>query len=283
MSETGSYAFVTGGASGIGRALTVALVTEGAQVFIVDRDIEGARALAAELNTTRQAVWTAQVDVTDWDQQVAAFEAAVKQFGRIDYVYPIAGLSERRAFPNRGKNSQGFEKPDLLTLDVNLTAVLYTVSLALQQFRRQDLNRFGFRGKIGCVSSICGLYAPETLPIYAATKHGIVGFVRGFGKHLAREQITLNAVCPSVVRTTMTSTSGFSEKLDRLGLLTPMSSVIDAYKSMLGNSQVSGECFEAGPHGYKIKSAAEYSDEDMKRTMAIISENRQPLHETVKD
>lgn len=92
-------------------------------------------------------VWTAQVDVTDWDQQVSAFEKAVSTFGRIDYVFPIAGLSERRTFPNRGTNHRGFEKPDLSLVNVNLTAVLYTVSLALQQFRRQHVTKFGFKGK----------------------------------------------------------------------------------------------------------------------------------------
>jgi NAD(P)-dependent dehydrogenase (short-subunit alcohol dehydrogenase family) len=118
-----------------------------AQVFIADRDSQGANAFAAELNTGRQVVWTAQVDVTDWEQQASAFQTAIDQFGRIDYVFPVAGLAERRAFPNRGKNHKGFEKADLTVIDVNLTAVIHTVSLALQQFRRQEVNKFGFRGK----------------------------------------------------------------------------------------------------------------------------------------
>ncbi|KIW84851.1 hypothetical protein Z517_00239 [Fonsecaea pedrosoi CBS 271.37] len=281
MSEAGSYAFVTGGASGIGRALTIALVKEGCQVFIVDRDIHSAIDFAAELNQTAQVAWTAQVDVTNWDEQVSAFEKAVDTFGRIDYVFPIAGLSERRSFPNRGKDLKRFEKPDLSVIDVNLTAVLYTVSLALQQFRRQDVNKFGFKGKIGCVSSICGLYAPATLPMYTATKHGIVGFVRGFGKYLPREQITMNAVCPAVVRTAMTN--AFSDRLEGLGLLTPMSSVVGAFQSMLGSNDVSGECFEAGPKGYKIKSPSDYSDDEMRRTMLMISEKSVSLHESVKE
>ena len=165
-----------------------------AQVFIVDRDIRGANAFAAELNTTRQVVWTAQVDVTNWDQQASAFQTAIDQFGRIDYVFPVAGIPERRAFPNRGKNHKGFEKADLTVIDVNLTAVVHTVSLALQQFRRQEVNKFGFRGKstfdhsipdsrhlkstdiqnlfpiVACVSSLCGLHPASTLPIYSATK-----------------------------------------------------------------------------------------------------------------
>lgn len=96
--------------------------------------------------------FTAYMDVTSWDDQVRAFESAVGQFGRIDYVYPIAGIAERRSFPNTASQSRGFIKPDLTVVDVNLTAVMYTVSLALQQFRRQEVNRHGFRGKSKCPS-----------------------------------------------------------------------------------------------------------------------------------
>ena len=118
-----------------------------AHVFIADRDIQSANDFAAEMNKDHQVIWTAQVDVSKWDQQAAAFKKAVETFGRIDYVFPVAGISERKAFPNRGECLKDFEEPDLSVLDINLKAVLYTVSLALQQFRRQKVNRFGFRGK----------------------------------------------------------------------------------------------------------------------------------------
>lgn len=78
---------------------------------------------------------------------MSAFEAALEQFHRIDLVFPIAGVSERRVFPNYGPSSQGFQKPDLGVIDVNLKAVMYTLGLALQQFRRQEPNKDGFRGK----------------------------------------------------------------------------------------------------------------------------------------
>lgn len=93
-----------------------------------------------------QVAWVHEVDVTDWDQQVKAFEAAIAEFGRIDYVYPIAGIGERVWTPNR-PNATGFTKPDLAVLDADVIGVLYTVSLALQQFRRQEPSKRGFRGK----------------------------------------------------------------------------------------------------------------------------------------
>lgn len=87
-----------------------------------------------------------EVDVADWESQRKGFEAAVAQFGHLDYVFPIAGMGERKHFPNR-LGSKDFQKPDLYAWDVNMTGFIYTVSLALQQFRRQELNKHGFRGK----------------------------------------------------------------------------------------------------------------------------------------
>ena len=86
--------------------------------------------------------------MTDWEQQVTAFEAAVSAFGRVDYVYPIAGIGERAWTPHHSTGAKaGFAKPDLSVTDVDLKGVLYTCSLALQQFRRQEPDKNGFRGK----------------------------------------------------------------------------------------------------------------------------------------
>ena len=105
----------------------------------------------------------AQMDVTDWNSQAKAsihpwlfppssgsdwqkvFSQVVHDFGRIDYVYPIAGIGERRWLPH-DPNATGFELPDLSVLDVDLKGLFYTVGLAIQQFRKQEPKN-GFRGK----------------------------------------------------------------------------------------------------------------------------------------
>lgn len=115
-------------------------------VCIVDRDIAGAEALAKELNDSGKTKAIAiECNVTDWDSQVAAFDKAVTEFGRIDYVLPIAGVGERRWLKKDQKET--WTKPDLACIDVNLTGPLYTIALAVQQFRRQEKNEHGFRGK----------------------------------------------------------------------------------------------------------------------------------------
>jgi len=282
MSEKGRFAYVTGGASGIGKAVAEMLVGKGCKFCIADRDASGASSVVAELNkgtdSSHHVAFSTTVDAADWNSQAKAFGQAVGQFGRIDYVYPIAGIGER-VWCQNDPVSTGFVRPDLTVLDVDLTGVMYTVSLALQQFRRQDVGEYGFRGKIGCVASVCGFYCCPTLPIYTAAKHAVTGFVRSFGKYLPEEKITLNAVNPNVIRTNI-STGAFYDILEEKGLLTPMSGVIEAFESMLGDSTVSGECFEIPPGGgYKIRKAPEYLDKESSDVFDLLYHRGRPLQQ----
>lgn len=275
MAESGRFAYVTGGASGIGKAIVSMLVSKGAKVFIADRDISAASSFAESLNKNGIVAHCAAVDVADWNQQAKTFSQAVVQFGRIDYVYPIAGIGERTWIPNDPHSTTGFEMPDLTTLDVDLNGVLYTIALALQQFRRQDV-KTGFRGKIGCVASVCGFYCVPTLPIYTAAKHAVTGFVRSYGKYLPEERITLNAVSPHVVRTSI-STGSFYDSLEAKGLLTPIDGVIKAFEDMLGENDVSGEIFEVGPRGDQVRKATEYMDKESGEVCDLLSHRGRPL------
>lgn len=137
------YAYVTGAASGLGLKITKFLVSEGIKVFITDLDRNRLQEVSEELNVPYSTL-----DVTKWESQVAAFEKAVEHFGRIDYVYPIAGIGERDWLLSQPAGNSGhFLQPDLAVMDVNTTGLLYTVALAVQQFKRQTLDEHGFRGK----------------------------------------------------------------------------------------------------------------------------------------
>jgi NAD(P)-dependent dehydrogenase (short-subunit alcohol dehydrogenase family) len=120
-------------------------------VFIADRDKEAAESVAAQLNKTvgpeEQVAWTHELDVAVWESQRTSFEAALQELGgRIDYVMPIAGVGER-PWITHPPDTSGFTKPDLTVIEVDTIGVLYTVSLAIQQFRRQAPSKHGFRGK----------------------------------------------------------------------------------------------------------------------------------------
>ena len=140
------------------------------KVFITDVNASGASSVADALNKSSPGLaQSTSVDVTDWNAQAKAFGQAVHAFGRIDYVYPIAGVGERRWMPH-DPMATGFEAPDLTVMDVDLKGLLYTCSLAIQQMRKQDKDKNGFRGKIAMVASVCGFYCCPTLPIYTAAK-----------------------------------------------------------------------------------------------------------------
>lgn len=149
------YAYVTGGASGLGAATARMLAKRGIKVFLADRDAAGVEKVAKEIDGS-----FAVVDTADFESQVKAFTQAVLQFPRIDYVYAIAGVGERRWLPQTSttttttEKGHEFEMPDLTVLDIDLYGVLYTVSLAIQQFRRQEKGKYGFRGKSKSVHSL---------------------------------------------------------------------------------------------------------------------------------
>lgn len=109
---------------------------------IADVNLQGAQSLASTL----PGALAVELNAADWDSQLAAFKNVLQQFGRIDYVYAIAGIGERRWVPN-DPNTIDFAKPDLTTLDVDLNGVLYTSALAIQQMRRQEPDERGLRGK----------------------------------------------------------------------------------------------------------------------------------------
>lgn len=107
---------------------------------------------------------------------------------------------------------------------------------------------------------------------------GVVGFVRSYGKYLPEEQITLNAVCPNVVRTHI-STDIFYDQVEAEGVLTPMKGVVDAFESFL-DSDTSGECMEVGPKGgFSAKAPPPYLDKESERVMDMIYRRAHVLHE----
>ncbi|KAM3414447.1 hypothetical protein BST61_g9612 [Cercospora zeina] len=242
-------------------------------VFIADRDLARAEASASELNAKHgQRVYAVQVDVADWNSQVKAFEFAVAKVGHIDYVFAVAGITERPWLP---PNSQptGFQKPDLAVNEVNGTGVLYAAALALQQFRRQEPNKHGFRGKMIIVGSGCSFYIVPTHPIYTYAKHAVLGFTRTMGAWLPEEKITLNCICPNIVRTNI-STGQYYEQAAEEGLLVSYETVVSAFESLLGANTTSGEAIELlpGDQGFRIKERPEPTNEQVRRSLELTTE-----------
>lgn len=134
---------------------------------------------------------------------------------------------------------------------------------------------------VGVIASVCGYYCSPTLPIYTAAKHGVVGFVRSYGKYLPSEKIALNAVTPNVVRTNI-STPQFYDSLEEKGLLTPLEGVVEAFESLLGKGDTSGECIEVGPNyakgqGLVKPKFVEYVDKESYDVFQLLEARGRPL------
>lgn len=100
------------------------LAKRGVKVCISDQNIADANLLATQLPSPALGSHMAvECDAGNWDSQLAAFKAAVQAFGRIDYVYPIAGIGEKRFLPNDPSSAE-FVKPMLKVIDVDLTGVV---------------------------------------------------------------------------------------------------------------------------------------------------------------
>ncbi|KAF9894345.1 hypothetical protein FE257_007848 [Aspergillus nanangensis] len=250
--------------------------SKGNQVYIADSNIDGAQTWASELNKTHGdgSVFAVQVDVSSWDSQAAAFQQAENTFRRIDYVFPVAGIGERCALPNRPNARGPYEKPDLTVMDVDGIGMIYSIWLGVQHFRRQKtLNTYGFKGKmesrlialqshvlrrfVGFTSSQPVRFIPRRNSKYSHVSSSIytlwygtypfssavVGFTRTYGKIMAQENITLNAICPGIVETGI-STPLYYEKATELGCLVKMDMMLEAFEMVLGAEPMSGECIK---------------------------------------
>lgn len=123
------------------------------------------------------------------------------------------------------------------------------------------------------------MFRPKSNPNVGSS---IVGFVRSFGKYLLEEQITMNAVCPNVVRTNFSADS-FYKKVEEKQLFTPMESVVRAFKAMLRSSDASGELFEVGPNGgYHLKPPVPWMDAESKECLEMTYDQARVFHQPQK-
>ncbi len=186
----GRVALVTGGGSGIGRATAIALAEAGAAVVIADIDDAGAQEAVRLIEEAGGRAASVHTDVTRWEdlERMAAFTE--ETFGRLDIFHNNAGINTGwPRFPEVGREK--WEK----TVAVNLTAVIGAIQAVVPAMRLNG------GGAIVNSASLAGLVAYDMEPIYAATKHGVVGLTRALAFLRDEAGIRVNCVCPSFVDT----------------------------------------------------------------------------------
>jgi len=185
----GRSAIVTGGASGIGLAISQRLAASGAQVAVWDMN-EATMATALKTLTGAPKTLAQKVDVTRIDQVETAFRATVAAFGKVDALVNSAGVA--------GKNAMTWEYPIeewLRVHDINLNGTFYTCRTVAPHMMANNY------GRIVNIASIAGKEGNPTASAYSSSKAAVIGLTKSLGKELAKNGITVNCVTPAAVKT----------------------------------------------------------------------------------
>lgn len=215
---SGKSAIVTGGASGIGRAVARLYAELGANVTIVDRDAKQLEAAKAELPAGSLAL---EIDVADEESVIAAMEGVRDAWGGVDLLVNAAGIVMRD--PSIDLSLERWQR----VIDVNLTGLFLVARHAARSMIKQG------GGAIVNVASIGGLQAGITgrqypNPAYRASKGGVINLTRTLAVEWAEHGIRVNGVAPGYVVTPLTDTiNSDPERLASICSLTPLGRMVE--------------------------------------------------------
>src|SRR3954463_7344846 len=164
---TNKVVFITGAASGIGRAAALAFAGEGARVAILDRSADALEAVRVSMKDTGGEVFAIPSDVSSPDQVEAAVKHVVDRFGRLDIAFNNAGI-ENKAAPVHEIDLAEWDR----ILNINLRGTFVCMKHELAQMVKQG------SGVIVNTSSGAGIRGVEGGASYTASKHAIIGLTR---------------------------------------------------------------------------------------------------------
>jgi NAD(P)-dependent dehydrogenase (short-subunit alcohol dehydrogenase family) len=223
----GKVVVLTGGANGIGKEVALVFAKYGSKVVIGDMDAPGAEAVVNGIIKNGGEAASIKCNVTNWDDQVALFELAFERYGAVDIVIPNAGITEVEKDVCSGGLTFVNGKPiapKLLTLDVNLKGVFYTVHLGVHFVKRNRAP--GSWKAIVLIGSIASWTGVTKAPQYSASKHGVLGLMRAIDPIVTADNIRIAAIHPWFADT---SILGLPIKLLLAGIpLTPVPRIAGA-------------------------------------------------------
>ncbi len=185
-------AVITGGGTGIGFAIAEKLAGEGAKIWILDRDAALAEEAVNSLNDKGYQSGFIATDISDEAEVKAAFER-VRDDGGCSIVVNSAGIVGPNGINTEDVDLAGFEK----TCRVNLTGSFLITKYSLKVMLP---NKYG---RILLIASIAGKEGNAGMVSYSASKAGVIGLVKSAGKEYAESGVTINALAPATIMTSM--------------------------------------------------------------------------------
>jgi meso-butanediol dehydrogenase / (S,S)-butanediol dehydrogenase / diacetyl reductase len=191
MRLAGKVAVVTGGGSGIGRGIVLAMAREGADISIPDIQPMNADKVAAEVKALGRRTVAMKADVTSSADVKAMVDRTREALGRIDILVNNAGMAAPPGMPFTTNTEEDWDR----ALAVNTKSVFLTCKAIAPYFIERKA------GRIINIASIAGPLASLTMPPYSVAKGGVITFTRVVAKELAPHGVTANAICPGVLWT----------------------------------------------------------------------------------
>lgn len=185
-------ALVTGAATGLGQATSVALTKAGAKVAISDKPGENLEETASLCAGCGQSSYLVDIDVRDLDQISAGVSAVESEFGHIDILVNNAGIN--RPTPGLEVDQENWDDH----FHTNIRGGFFCAQAVAPKMIEQKYGRIIF------ISSQSGLIGIPGQPVYCSTKGAIINLVRTLGVEWAKHGITVNSVAPTFVETNLT-------------------------------------------------------------------------------
>ena len=196
MTLVGGCAIVTGGGSGIGRAIAEILARDGAAVGVVDLLPEGGRQTVETITRAGGRAAFAQADDSQWADVEAVVGKLVAALGPLGIMVNAAGILDGYA-PVHEMPPAVWSK----VIAINLTGTFFGCKRALEEMVPAG------RGRIINLASVAGLIGDGGGPAYVASKHGVVGLTRQLAVGAAARGVTVNAICPGPIQTGLRANS----------------------------------------------------------------------------
>jgi 2-dehydro-3-deoxy-L-rhamnonate dehydrogenase (NAD+) len=183
-------AIITGGAAGLGFAIAERLVSEGAQVALLDLQKNLLQKAAKRIGAKAKAF---ALDVTNEEQVSKTINKIAKQFGRIDILINSAGVTGKTGIKTHEVAFDDFK----FVFEVNINGCFLTSRAVLPHMLKRNY------GRILHIASIAGKEGNAGMLAYSASKAAVIGLTKVQGKEYAETGITVNAFAPAVIRTAM--------------------------------------------------------------------------------